>query len=56
MIDILLTVSTLVWAAVVIFPIFAWVAYMQIPYLVWGTFATVLQISVTYLNRKQENQ
>jgi tryptophan-rich sensory protein len=28
-----------------------WVTYMQIPYLLWVCFATVLQLTITYLNR-----
>jgi translocator protein len=51
MIDILLVLGTLIWAMVAIYPHVKWVAYMQIPYLLWVSFATVLQITVTYLNR-----
>ena len=49
-IDILLTVGTLIWALLIIFPIKRWVTYVNIPYLLWGLFATTLQISITYLN------
>jgi tryptophan-rich sensory protein len=49
--DILLVLVTLVWAMVVIYPHVRWVAYIQIPYLVWVLFATVLQLTVTFLNR-----
>ena len=48
--DILLILGTLVWAMVVIYPIASWVTYAQIPYLLWVMFATVLQLTVTYLN------
>jgi len=48
--DILLILGTLVWAMVVIYPIAPWVTYAQIPYLLWVMFATVLQLTVTYLN------
>ena len=41
---------TLVWAMWAIWPYAPWVTYIQIPYLLWVTFATVLQLSVTYLN------
>ncbi len=51
MIDILLVLITLVWAIVVIFPYARWISYIQIPYLLWVSFATVLQITITYLNR-----
>jgi tryptophan-rich sensory protein len=49
--DILLVLSTLVWMIAVIYPLFPWIAFMQIPYLLWVSFATVLQLTVTYLNR-----
>lgn len=50
-IDILLVLSTLIWAMVAIYPYFKWVTYIQIPYLLWVSFATVLQLTITYLNR-----
>jgi tryptophan-rich sensory protein len=49
--DILLILGTLAWAMVAIYPLLSWVAYWQIPYLLWVTFATILQLTVTYLNR-----
>jgi tryptophan-rich sensory protein len=49
-IDILLVLTTLIWAMIAIFPHAKWVAYIQIPYLLWVVFATVLQLTVTYLN------
>ncbi len=49
--DVLLVLATLIWATFAIFPIIPWIAYMQIPYLLWVSFATVLQLTVTYLNR-----
>lgn len=52
LIDIFLVLGTLVWAIIAVYPHIAWVAYAQIPYLAWVSFATVLQCSVTYLNRK----
>lgn len=53
-IDILLVVGTLIWALYTIWqaaPELRWVAYANIPYLLWGTFATCLQLTITYLNR-----
>lgn len=47
---ILVVLGTLVWSMVVIWPHYQWVTYAQIPYLLWVCFATVLQLSVTYLN------
>lgn len=49
-IDILLVLGTLVWAMKAIYPHARWITYIQIPYLIWVSFATVLQITVTYLN------
>lgn len=49
--DVLLVLATLIWAMLVIFPLASWIAYMQIPYLLWVTFATILQLTVTWLNR-----
>jgi tryptophan-rich sensory protein len=53
MIDILLVLITLIWALVSIlkiYPEFSWIVYLNIPYLLWVLFATVLQITITYLN------
>lgn len=49
-IDILLVLATLIWAMSSIYPHLKWVTYIQIPYLIWVSFATVLQLTVTYLN------
>lgn len=49
-IDVLLVLATLIWAMVAIFPYLGWTAYIQIPYLLWVCFATVLQLTITYLN------
>ena len=51
MIDVLLIFGTLVWAMIVIYPHIKWVALINIPYLLWVSFASILQITVTYLNR-----
>jgi tryptophan-rich sensory protein len=50
-IDILLVLGTLVWAIVVIFPYVRWVSFINIPYLLWVAFATVLQLTITVLNK-----
>lgn len=49
-IDILLVLATLIWALFVIYNHASWVTYVNIPYLLWMLFATVLQVSITYLN------
>jgi len=49
-IDIVLVVITLVWALIAVWPHIRWVTYVNIPYLLWGVFASVLQLTITYLN------
>ncbi len=51
MIDIFLVLITLIWAMIVIYPHAHWITYVQIPYLLWVSFATVLQVMITYLNK-----
>lgn len=48
--DILLVLGTLLWALYVIHAYAPWVTYINIPYLLWVSFATALQLMVTYLN------
>lgn len=49
-VDILLVLATLIWAMWVIWPKARWITYTLIPYLLWVSFATVLQLTITYLN------
>ncbi len=49
-IDIFLVLGTLLWALYVIHPYAPYVTYANIPYVLWGAFATVLQVTITYLN------
>jgi translocator protein len=52
-IDILLVLGTLVWALVALWrtsPDLRWIVYANIPYLLWVSFATVLQLTITFLN------
>lgn len=48
---ILIVLGSLVWSMWAIWQYAPIVTYMQIPYLLWVSFATVLQLSITYLNR-----
>lgn len=48
--DIILLLATLIWAIFAIWKHSKVLALAQIPYLLWVSFATVLQISVTVLN------
>jgi tryptophan-rich sensory protein len=49
-VDILLVLATLAWALRAIWQPARWVALVNLPYLVWVMFATVLQLSITWLN------
>lgn len=61
-VDILLILGTLVWALLAIYLFgqklsagtgassYAWIVYANIPYLLWVSFATILQLTITYLN------
>jgi len=49
--DILLVLTTLVWAIRIIYKKIRWIALINLPYLAWVSFATILQFTVTYLNR-----
>ena len=51
-VDVLLTLVTLVWAVAAAWPFAPWVTLTLIPYLLWVSFATVLQLTVTWLNWK----
>ena len=53
-IDILLIVVTLIWALLAVWlkaPELRWVSYANIPYFIWGVYATSVQLAITYLNR-----
>ncbi|QQG44055.1 MAG: tryptophan-rich sensory protein [Candidatus Roizmanbacteria bacterium] len=49
--DITLVIITLIWAMKAVYKYSKAVTYLQIPYLIWSLFATVLQFSVTLLNK-----
>lgn len=49
-IDIVLVLVTLVWGLIAVYPYMKWVSYINIPYTAWVSFATVLQLTITYLN------
>jgi tryptophan-rich sensory protein len=50
-VDVILVLGTLIWAIIAIYPHARWVVYIQIPYLLWVSFATILQLTITYLNK-----
>lgn len=49
--DIVMVLITLVWSFIAVWPHMRWIVYANIPYLLWVSFATVLQLTITYLNR-----
>lgn len=50
-VDVILVLTTLIWGMKAIFPYKRWIVYVNIPYLSWILLATVLQLTITYLNR-----
>lgn len=50
-VDILLILGTLIWALIAIWPYAKIITLANLPYLLWVMFATVLQITITVLNR-----
>lgn len=49
-IDILIVWGTIIWMMVVIWKHHKWVTVAQLPYFVWVSIATVLQLSMTWMN------
>lgn len=49
-IDIILVLLTIIWMFKAIWKYNKNVVYLNIPYLLWVSFATILQLSITYLN------
>ena len=61
-IDILLVLGTLIWALFALYsygltrhietgvPTYTWIIVANIPYLLWVAFASILQLTITYLN------
>ncbi len=49
--DILVVLGTIIVGMVLVFPYSKLIFVLQIPYLIWVSIATVLQISITWLNR-----
>ncbi len=50
-VDILIVWSTIIWMMVAIWPYSKLIAVAQLPYFVWVSIATVLQLSITWMNR-----
>ena len=50
-VDILIVWGSILWMMAIIWKHSRWIAIAQIPYLIWVSIATVLQISITIMNR-----
>jgi tryptophan-rich sensory protein len=50
-VDILIVWGTILWMIAVTWTHHRWVAVAQVPYLIWVSIATVLQLSITWMNR-----
>ena len=49
--DVLVVWATILWAAWAVWPYHWWVGVAQLPYFLWVSVATVLQLSITWMNR-----
>ncbi len=49
-VDILIVWGTIIWIMVAVWKHYKWVAVAQMPYFVWVSIASVLQLSITWIN------
>jgi benzodiazapine receptor len=49
-VDILIVWATIVWMSMAVWEHHKWVAALQVPNFVWVSIATVLQLSITWMN------
>ena len=49
-VDILVVWTTIIGTMIVVWPHYRWIAVAQFPYLIWVSLATVLQLSITWMN------
>lgn len=49
--DILIVLGTIPWMMLAVWQHHRWVAFAQVPYLIWVSIATVLQLAITVWNR-----
>lgn len=50
-VDVVLVLASLAIALACIYPYYPWVVWINIPYLLWASFATALQVAITAMNR-----
>ena len=49
-IDIVVVWGSILWMIAAIWKHYRWIAIAQIPYLIWVTLATILQLSISWMN------
>jgi benzodiazapine receptor len=49
-VDIVIVWVTIICCILVVWPVYRWVAVAQVPYFVWVSIATVIQLSITWMN------
>ena len=49
-VDIIVVWLTIIWMTRAVWPYYRWVAVAQLPYFVWVSIATVLQLSINWMN------
>ena len=49
-VDILIVWATIIWMMIVVWRHYCWGAVAQVPYFIWVSLATVLQLSITAMN------
>src|ERR1700679_2680321 len=49
-VDIVIVWATIMWCILAIWRRYRWVAVAQVPYFVWVSLATVIQLSITWMN------
>lgn len=50
LLDILIILASIIWMVRAVWPRVRWIAWMQLPYALWVTFACMLQVSITWMN------
>ena len=50
-VDILIIWGTIIWMVMSVWTYYRWIAFAQIPYFAWVSVASVLQLSITWMNR-----
>lgn len=48
--DIVVVWATIIWCVLAVWPHHRWVAFAQGPYFAWVSIATVIQLSITWMN------